>query len=250
MQAVTCVALLSLSLTVISGRADTTFKLAARIESTRPVFAVGGAVAVPVIVEAESRPRLKSFEGAREEASKTSPEPELRSLNPRRWPVQILSAIYGTGGKNADVTARVKEHVEVHKRAFASNPQDLGADPNPTWNKGLHIVYMKDGVRREQQRNENETVLAESFYGPQDAGELRAWLPETRWTGAQPEMQFHPDGTFTTPGVTETQTWEATGARNVRIKQPNGKAQEFVFNHTWSSFSEAENAQNRFHQAK
>lgn len=56
---------------------------------------------------------------------------------------------------------------------------------------------MKDGVRREQNRGENEWVLPESFYGPQDADELRTWLIGSRWVNADGEIQFHADRTLT-----------------------------------------------------
>lgn len=171
-------------------------------------------------------------------------------LKLKRWPVQILSAIYGTGGKNADVTAKVKEHVEAFHRVFSANPTDLGADPNPYWNKGLHITYMKDGVRREQHRNENETILPESFYGPQDAGELRSWLPESRWFGSEAEIQFHADQTFTSPGESGVHRWEAMGSRKLRLIWSENRTVEMMFDYTWSSFSEVENGRNVFHVMK
>lgn len=168
-----------------------------------------------------------------------APLPPPPLLEPRRWPVQILSAIYGTDGKDADVTARVKGHVETERRQFSANPGDLGADPNPHWNKGLHIIYMKDGVRREQWRNENETVLPESFYGPQDATELRAWLLETRWTGKGGEIQFHADGTFTVPGQPDAHRWTAASPSSVKLDWSEKRSEECRFNYPLSSFSAA-----------
>jgi hypothetical protein len=186
-------------------------------------------------------------------SSRPPPEPgpvEPKPFLPRKWPVQILSAIYGTGGKDADVTAKVTEHVETFHRPFSANPPGLGADPNPYWNKSLHIIYMKDGVRREQRRNENETVLPESFYGPQDAGELRSWLPASRWFGEQPEIQFHADQTFTSPGVPGTPRWEATGPNKLRLTWSDERTVDYVFDYTWSSFSEVGNGRNVFHLRK
>jgi hypothetical protein len=168
-------------------------------------------------------------------------------LEAKRWPVQILSAIYGTGGKNADVTARVKEHVEQFRRRFAANPVDLGADPNPFWNKSLHIIYMKDGLRREQHRNENEHVLPESFYGPQDAGELKLWLPQSRWSGEGGEIQFYADGTFASPGKEGTHRWETSAPNKLRLTWAEKEPLEFSFDYVWSSFSEVQNARNVFH---
>ncbi len=170
-------------------------------------------------------------------------------VEPKRWRVQILTAIYGTGGKNADVTEKVREHVETLRRRFSANPVDLGADPNPGWNKGLHIVYMKDGVRREQRRNENETILPESFYGPQDAGELRAWLPGSRWKGEQGEIQFHADGTFTSHGAEGSHRWEAREGK-LRLTWSDQRTLDFSFDFVWSSFSEVDNGRNVYHVLK
>ena len=182
---------------------------------------------------------------------KPDPAPiEPKPFLPKRWPVQILSAIYGTGGKDADVTAKVKEHVETFQRPFWANPPGLGADPNPYWNKSLHVIYMKDGVRREQWRNENEYVLPESFFEPQDAGELRSWLPESRWFGEQPDIQFHADQTFTSPGVPGAHRWEATAANKLRLVWSEDRTVDYVFDYTWSSFSEVGNGRNVFHLRK
>jgi hypothetical protein len=174
--------------------------------------------------------------------------PAPKTYKPKQWPVQVLSAIYGTGGKDADVTAKVRDLVETEQRMFSVSPPDLGADPNPYWNKSLHMVYMKDGVRREQWRNENEHVLPESFFGPQDAMELGKWLVGTRWFGEKPELQFHADNTFTSPGVSGTNRWEATASNKLRlIWAENDRKAEFTFDYTWSSFSENENATHVYH---
>ena len=109
---------------------------------------------------------------------------------------------------------------------------------------------MKDGVRREQWRNENEDILPESFYGPQDAGELRLWLPESRWFGERAEIQFHADQTFTSPGESGVHRWEATGSNTLRLIWSEDRAANMVFDYTWSGFSEVENGKNVFHQMK
>jgi hypothetical protein len=178
----------------------------------------------------------------------SSPAPTLSA--PTRWPVQILSAVYGTGGKDVDVTAEVKEHVEMQKRAFSVSPTDLGSDPNPYWNKGLRIVYMKDGVRREQNRNENEHVLPHSFYGPQDRAELHTWILATRWKGEKGELQFHPSGTLTGPGLEGSPTWEALANNKLRITWSADKKTEYVFDHTWSSFHLPDQAAEAFHRVQ
>ncbi|MCB1232059.1 MAG: hypothetical protein KDN19_17455 [Verrucomicrobiae bacterium] len=169
--------------------------------------------------------------------------------SPRRWPVQIISAIYGTGGKNADVTARVSEYVEGRK-FFAANPKYLGADPNPYWNKGLHIVYLKDGVRREQRRNENEHILPESFYGPQDAGELESWLTGTRWIGPKGEIQFHPNRLATGPKMKTDAQWETTASNRLRLTWDQETATEFQFDYVWSSFKEPRDGKNTYQLLK
>ena len=168
----------------------------------------------------------------------------------RRFPVQILSAIYGTGGKDADVTDRVRNFIEVEPRAFSANPEDLGRDPFPGRNKGFHVVYMKDGVRREQHRNENERILPESFYGPQDANDLQAWLPGSRWAGEQPELQFHPGGVCTVLGTPTPLTWEATAPNKVRIVWAPDKSLEYRFDYTWSAFSQSDDPSKIYHLVK
>jgi hypothetical protein len=168
-------------------------------------------------------------------------------LSPKRWQVQVLSATYGTGGKDADVTQRVKELVEVKRAFFAVNPPTLGTDPNPYWNKSLHIIYMKDGVRREQWRNENEHVLPESFYGPQDAAELVHWLPASRWRSQKGELQFHASHLVTGPGVVGSPLWEALESNKIRITWSTELKVEYVFDHTWSSFQEVGNGANVHH---
>ncbi len=174
-------------------------------------------------------------------------EPDLDILTPKRWPVQILSAIYGTGGKDADVTARVKQLVEVERKAlWAVNPGVLGADPNPYWNKGLHIVYIKDGVRREQHRNENEHVLAESFYGPQDAGELKRWIAGTRWVGPRGEIQFQENGTLTGPDIGRSASWEASKKNWLEIAWAKDEVVRYAFDYVWSSFKDPEDAKNGY----
>ncbi len=186
------------------------------------------------------------------EASRAKPiqRKTLPIAQPRRWPVQILSAIYGTGGKDADVTQAVREHVEINQRDFAANPRDLGADPNPGWNKSLRITYLKDGVRREQRRNENETLLPESFFGPQDAHELRDWLIATRWAGAKHEIQFNADHTATGPGLPTSLRWEALSANQLRLIWSADRREDHTFDYRWAQFSEKGNAKNVFHAVR
>jgi len=159
----------------------------------------------------------------------------LQVESPRRWTVQVLVATYGTGGKNADVTEKVARFVEDKKR-FSANPVDLGTDPNPGWNKSLHLVYIKDGVRREQRWNENGTVLPETLYGPQDAGELTRWLEGTRWTGSNGEIQFHPSGLLAGPKLSGDAQWKAVDSRKIRLTWANEESKDYDFDYVWSNF--------------
>ena len=167
-------------------------------------------------------------------------------LSPTRWPVQILYGMYGSGDKNADVTLRLKEYIEQKKEWFAVTPTSLGIDPIPYWNKSLWIAYVKDGVRREVRRYENEHVLPESFYGPQDAPELTKWLPETRWRSEKGELQFHADHTATGYGYEGLPQWEALAHNKMRITWHDGRKVECFFDYTWSSFREEGNARATF----
>lgn len=191
-------------------------------------------------------PLESNKEAEKKSEEKEEPLEEVTNLplaieSPRKWPVQVLSAVYGTGGKNADVTERVAELVQERK-FFAANPGHLKADPNPYWNKSLRIVYMKDGVRREQRRNENEHILPESFYGPQDAGELETWLPGTRWIGPRGEIQFHQNQLLTGPELKTQAQWKATAANGLEITWEEDDVTAYRFDYTWSSFKQPDDA--------
>ena len=171
-------------------------------------------------------------------------------LNQTRWPVQILYGLYGSGDKNADVTMRLKEYVETKKEWFAVTPSSLGIDPIPYWNKSLWIAYVKDGVRREVRRYENEHVLPESFYGPQDAPELTKWLPETRWRAEKGELQFHADHTATGYGFEGLPQWETLANNKMRITWADGRKVVYFFDFTWSNFREEGTEKALFHVMK
>lgn len=168
-------------------------------------------------------------------------------LSPRRWPVQILYGMWGSGDRNADVTMKLKEYVEQKRTWFAVTPAALGADPIPYWQKSLWIAYVKDGVRHEVRRYENEHVLPESFYGPQDANELTKWLPESRWRTEKGELQFHADHTATGYGIEGLPQWEALANNKLRITWADARKAEYVFDYTWTSFHEADNEKAVFH---
>ena len=57
----------------------------------------------------------------------------------------VISAVYGSGDKFADVTYRVNDLLRDPETVFWARPQWLGADPTPGWNKALVIVYEHDG---------------------------------------------------------------------------------------------------------
>ncbi|MCX6857025.1 MAG: hypothetical protein NTV80_19210 [Verrucomicrobia bacterium] len=77
-----------------------------------------------------------------------------------RIPVGLISAVYGSGTAFADVTDRVKALLEEPSASFKANPNWLGADPTPGWNKALIIVYQINGQRRTFTAGENGEVSA------------------------------------------------------------------------------------------
>ena len=60
--------------------------------------------------------------------------------------VVILAAAYSFGSQYADVTARVKQLLHEGKE-FHADPDSLGTDPQPYWNKGL-VIFCKIGGKR------------------------------------------------------------------------------------------------------
>ncbi|MDB6120538.1 MAG: hypothetical protein JWO08_4319 [Verrucomicrobiaceae bacterium] len=168
------------------------------------------------------------------------PTPAKAILSPTRWPVQILYAMWGSGERNADVTLRLKELVEKQKTAFVVNPAMLQADPIPYWRKSLWIAFIKDGVRHEVRRYEDERVPAEYFYGPQSAAELDKWLPASRWQSEKGELQFYPDHSAVGYPFGGSQQWEAFEGNKLRITWDKGRKAEYVFDETWSCFHEVD----------
>jgi hypothetical protein len=201
----------------------------------------------PVAVPAVDTAPVKEVSEPNKPVTPTPPPAPKAVVTPTRWPLQILYGMYGSGDKNADVTLRLKELVETKKTWFAVTPSSLGIDPIPYWNKSLWIAYVKDGVRREVRRYENEHVLPESFYGPQDAVELTKWLPESRWRAEQGELQFHADHTATGYGFEGLPQWEALANNKLRITWADKRKVEYFFDYTWSSFREEGNEKATFH---
>ena len=59
----------------------------------------------------------------------------------------IISAVYGSGTKFADVTYRVNDLLRQSGVEFFARPEWLETDPTPGWNKALVIVYELKGQR-------------------------------------------------------------------------------------------------------
>lgn len=79
---------------------------------------------------------------------------------PKRVPVKLISAVYGSGTAFTDVTDRVKAFLDEPGAVFYANPHWLGADPTPGWNKALIIVHESDDKRRTFTVGENGAVSA------------------------------------------------------------------------------------------
>jgi hypothetical protein len=80
---------------------------------------------------------------------------------PKRVPVKLISAVYGSGTSFTDVTDRVKSFLDEPGARFYANPPWLGADPTPGWNKALIIVHEINDKRRTFTVGENGEVSAE-----------------------------------------------------------------------------------------
>ncbi len=159
--------------------------------------------------------------------------------------VRILSAIYGSGGRTVDVTARVREHVEVKRQMFSVTPESLGADPAPGQQKNVTIKYLKDGKSREQHRTHTENILWEGFYAPQDAEELSTWLLTVKWKGPQgEEFTFGKDGRLRSK--TYYPAWRAVAQNKIFLDWGGGTAFEAHFDWKWSSFTEQGGMRNKF----
>lgn len=73
----------------------------------------------------------------------------------------VISAVYGSGTKFADVTYRVNDLLRQPGVEFFSRPEWLKADPTPGWDKALVIVYEVRGERRSFTSGEGGKVSAE-----------------------------------------------------------------------------------------
>ena len=161
--------------------------------------------------------------------------------------VKVISAVYGGGKHQADVTERMRKYVEQDKKAFWVTPGGLGADPTPGWNKTLTVVFTKDGVRRLQARTETEYALPESFYMPQDAKELAQWLTGTRWT-VDRDFIFLPGGLFLAAG--QVAWWRALSDSRIEITWTPAIKLECQFDYVWGSFTEQGGNNTKFTRVK
>ncbi len=76
-------------------------------------------------------------------------------------PMRLISAVYGSGTKFADVTDRVNNLLKKESVQFFAHPNWLGADPTPGWNKELVIIYEFKGCRHIFMAGEGGAVSAE-----------------------------------------------------------------------------------------
>jgi len=76
--------------------------------------------------------------------------------------VEIVSAVYGSGDRFADVTERTKVLFSRGEPFYAS-PQWLREDPTPGWNKAFVIVYTYKGERRIFTVGEDGEVTSEKL---------------------------------------------------------------------------------------
>lgn len=77
--------------------------------------------------------------------------------------ILIISAVYGSGTRFADVTARVDDLLYQPGVKFFARPEWLNADPTPGWNKALVIVYEFKGHRHIFATGEGGKVSAEKL---------------------------------------------------------------------------------------
>ena len=158
--------------------------------------------------------------------------------------VTILKATFASYEKSADVTQKVAEYVAARKD-FSANPKGLGVDPHPNKGKRLVILYEKDGKKREQNRNENETVLYQSFAGPQDEDELDGWLAGTYWQCGELEVSFL-KGKKVAMG-TRSGTWTLDkGLRFLTLTWSNGETMPIEIGWRYLQFTEMKGERRSF----
>lgn len=150
--------------------------------------------------------------------------------------VKVIKVIYGERGIDADVTAKVREYIEVKRQGFTSNPREMGADPSPGMKKWLTVIFTKDGIQRKKEGNEGTFFPIEAFYGPQDADELKKWLPGTEWKSLT-DVVFNADQTFTAAGRTGYR-WSVSARNKIVLEWSEDEKIECIFENDWKSFTE------------
>ena len=88
------------------------------------------------------------------------PPSAVKSPADKLW---VISAVYGTGTRFADVTYRVDALLHQPGVAFYAHPQWLHADPDPGWNKELVIIYEFKGRRHIFMTGEGGKVSVEEL---------------------------------------------------------------------------------------
>jgi hypothetical protein len=168
----------------------------------------------------------------------------LAAIRSRPAPkVTILNATFASGDQSADVTRKISEFVASGKD-FSANPKDLGVDPKPYHRKHLKITYEKDGIKREQNRGENETVLVESFTGPQDVKEMVAWLTGSSWKSETRELFFKDDADVKNKDVTGK--WRPEGMFRFSVEWSAGNRRTYKLNWRWTEIQEVGGMEEKF----
>jgi hypothetical protein len=169
--------------------------------------------------------RLKSMQDGAMVGTKSRPAPK----------VTIVKATFASGEQSADVTRKIAEFV-ANGKDFSANPKDMGVDPKPYNRKHLQIIYEKDGIKREQNRGENETVLIQSFTGPQDEKEMVAWLTGSTWKSETREFFFKDKSDVKNKDVTGK--WQLDGKFFILIEWSPGDRRKYQINWRYSEFKE------------
>lgn len=80
------------------------------------------------------------------EITNTPPVPASGTTNDAETTLSIQSAKFGSGSKQADVTAKLIEQLQAHPDGFTISAQTLGADPAAGKKKRLTVRYAYNGT--------------------------------------------------------------------------------------------------------
>jgi hypothetical protein len=138
--------------------------------------------------------------------------------------IEILSATYGSGGKQADVKAKVIDFLVTNPRKLVVTPRYLGIDPAPYSNKELKVTHLYKGKERVYRWGENEFAYSITLCLPITKEELEEWIVDTRWLKASGEVVIFKVGVF---GVQNSElepmpnaasgTWSVSSGRKLRM---------------------------------